>query len=502
MFHNRKELHILLLILVAAFVLRCHRLTTPLADWHSFRQADTASVTREYVKNGVDLLRPRYHDVSNIQSGKDNPQGWRMVEFPFVNALLATLLRAFPQWDLVVTSRVASILASLGSLIALYAVVRSLSGEKVAQVAATFFAVLPYNIFYSRVILPEPFLVLFAMLTAWMIERSATEKKHWVWWLCGAMVSFASALLLKPMAVFFLPLFVGIAWQKGERRWLWWAAAAAGLALSTLPVWWWRRWIQNFPEGIPVSDWLFNSDGIRLRPAWWRWLFFERLYKLVLSVSIAFLPLGLLGSLVSTFKKQKSLPVWKKLWSWVSSEAALVLGGVGFLSYLIIFATGNVRHDYYQVMLVPFLAWLWARGFVWLVESIPAKYRRADLLIIAIVCIFAWTRAWDRVKDYFNINNPALMSAGAAVQRHTPADALIIAPQFGDTAFLFQTNRRGWPLGFEIEDKIAKGAKYYVTTSQDDEANDLMRRFSVLEHTPEYVLIDLTRPATPAAARR
>ena len=42
---------IILLILVLAFVVRLHKINNPLADWHSFRQADTSSVTRNYVKN-------------------------------------------------------------------------------------------------------------------------------------------------------------------------------------------------------------------------------------------------------------------------------------------------------------------------------------------------------------------------------------------------------------------------------------------------------------------
>jgi hypothetical protein len=74
-------------LLVGAFLVRLYGITNPLADWHSFRQADTASVTREYIKHGVDLLHPKYHDLSNVQSGqmnegKDNVEGWRMVEFP------------------------------------------------------------------------------------------------------------------------------------------------------------------------------------------------------------------------------------------------------------------------------------------------------------------------------------------------------------------------------------------------------------------------------------
>ena len=92
-------------ILILAFILRLYRINNPVGDWHAFRQADTASVTREYVKApSIDLLRPQYHDLGNIQSGLDNLDGYRMVEFPLVNAVLAWILRNVPSLDLVITS--------------------------------------------------------------------------------------------------------------------------------------------------------------------------------------------------------------------------------------------------------------------------------------------------------------------------------------------------------------------------------------------------------------
>ena len=106
----------LTVIVLLGLILRLHQLHTPLADWHSFRQADTVSVTREYVKHGIDLLRPRYHDVSNIQSGFDNPMGWRMVEFPLINGLIAALyspVNSLYSMEIHVFSRIVSIIFSL-----------------------------------------------------------------------------------------------------------------------------------------------------------------------------------------------------------------------------------------------------------------------------------------------------------------------------------------------------------------------------------------------------
>jgi hypothetical protein len=142
------EYWVLPFIILVAFTVRLKGITNQPTDWHAFRQADTASVTREYVKHGIDLLYPRYQDLGNIQSGKENPEGYRMVEFPIINALIALILRAWPSLDLVIVSRLVSILFSLGTLVAIYYLGKTWSGAGVGLVAALVFAVLPYGVFY------------------------------------------------------------------------------------------------------------------------------------------------------------------------------------------------------------------------------------------------------------------------------------------------------------------------------------------------------------------
>lgn len=498
------------LVVAFALVVRQYHVDWPLGDWHSFRQADTASVTREYVKHGVDLLRPRYHDISNIQSGKDNPDGWRMVEFPIVNAVIASVVRANPSFDLVVVSRLFSIGASILSLCLWWMIVRDFYGRGVAFVTALVFAFMPYSIFYSRVILPEPFLVLFLLLTTWFLSHWAQHSvSRWKpslsdLLLLGAGFSWALALLIKPVAIFYAPLFLAIVWHY--QRWS--LADIAKMAMvfcaGFVPVWWWREWIQQFPTGVPVSTWLLNGNGIRLRPAWWRWLFGDRFGRLMFgNWSAGFLAIGAAVGWMELPSKKFS-PRWSTFFmemlvmkeAWVRRDG-LVLGSIlGILSYFVVIATGNVQHDYYQTMVVPLVALLWARAVVWLIEQGKTWVHSVFMVLaLAVVAGFSAVFAWYDISGFYNINNPAIVSAGESVRRNTPNDALIIAPYFGDTSFLFQTDRRGWPLGFEIDDKISKGATFYVTTSQDDEANELLKKYRLVEKTKEFILLDLTQPA-------
>ena len=104
----------ILSLIVTTVCLRSYRLNNPIGDWHSWRQADTSAVSRNFIQRGFDLLHPRFDDLSNVASGKDNPEGYRMVEFPFYNLLQAGAFKVFGGLSLEVWGRLVSMVASAG----------------------------------------------------------------------------------------------------------------------------------------------------------------------------------------------------------------------------------------------------------------------------------------------------------------------------------------------------------------------------------------------------
>ena len=60
----KRSLALLLIILIGAFYARLYKFGAPVADWHSWRQVDTSAVSRTFVQEGFDLLRPRFPDLS------------------------------------------------------------------------------------------------------------------------------------------------------------------------------------------------------------------------------------------------------------------------------------------------------------------------------------------------------------------------------------------------------------------------------------------------------
>lgn len=469
--------HILFSLIIILFVfLRLYKINTPLADWHSWRQADTLAVSRNFLKSGFDLLKPTYDDISQIQTGQFNPQGLRLVEFPLYNAAVAMVASFFPPDRLVMIGRLVSILASSGTLIFIYLIVHHLSGKWLAWLSVLFFAVLPYNIYYARTILPEPSMTLAAtaMLYFWL-KYIETEKKMTLMLssLFGVM-----ALLVKALAIFYFAPILYLMWRRDR-----WSAVKRRdnwlfLIITILPLVLWRLWISHFPEGIPANWWLLNGDGIRFKGAFFRWLIQERMGRLILTAPGMFL--FLLGMVVKPAEKEG----WFYHW-WLA----------GVFLYFAVFATGNVRHDYYQIPFIPIAAIFLAKGAQFLLIA-PKEYfnRILSCILLVVSCILFLAFGWYEVRGFFNINHPEIVKAGRAVDRLAPKDALVIAPYQGDTAFLFQTNRKGWPMVTRsIEELINLGASYYVSVEFDELTKELMDQFPVIERNEDYVVIRLLK---------
>src|SRR3989304_9420354 len=192
---RRLEYYLLSVILIGGFLVRLYKIDNPIADWHSFRQADTASVSRLFVENGINLLTPRYYDLSSTQSRQYNPEGYRFVEFPIYNAVHAFAASNFRLLSFELWGRLTSIIFTLGSAVILFYLGRKFISKWGGVLASFFFLFLPFNIYFTRVILPEPAAIFFALLGIWLFTLFIDKDKAPFLYLSG--VSIALGLLIK-----------------------------------------------------------------------------------------------------------------------------------------------------------------------------------------------------------------------------------------------------------------------------------------------------------------
>ncbi len=468
---------LLAVIIIIGFWARLYKIDNPIADWHSWRQADTAAVARNFYKLGFNPFIPIYDDMSGVaQNPVPNPHRYRFVEFPLYNAFVyfAYLINGGVDERL---ARLLSAVISLGSIVFIFLLVRKYWGEFTAIVAALLFAILPFNVYFSRTVLPEPSLVCMSLGMLYFTDRWIFENKKWLF--IVSLVIAMTAFLVKPMAVFYaLPLFYSYRVKEGK----WWPIPKRYIfftVIAIIPLFAWRAWMMKFPEGIPASTWLLNGDGIRFRPAFWKWIINERLGVEILSVEGTVL--FFIGALTKPRPKEGALLHWLLFSSFL---------------FVAVFATGNVRHNYYQTLIIPALAIFLARGFVLMLKGIPNFLPRIWTIPIALIFLpIGLYLSWTDVRGFYQINNPPIIEAGKMANQILPKDAVVIAPYDGDTAFLYQTNRPGWPYAaFPIKDLHDMfGVNYYISVSLDAKTKWVMRKYQTIIQTPSYVIVDLTK---------
>ena len=449
---------LLTLIIILAFLVRIYKLDSPIADWHSWRQADTAAVSRNFIKDfnpfyprGVDMSGVAEHPIPNLGA-------YRFVEFPIYNLAVYPLYLLFGVDDKY--SRLASVLFSLGSIVFLYLITRKYTGTGTALLAAFIFAVLPFNVFFSRSTLPEPTFIFFSLGMIYFVD----QRK-----LALGLIFSAIAFLIKPWAIFFALPLIYSNWPPSKKKIL-----LALMAITPFVVW--RLWIMQYPEGIPASNWLLNGDEIRFRPAFWWWIISERIGHLILGVTGAFL--FFLGLIL----KPKSGNYFLHIWAF------------SFFLYFIIFATGNVRHDYYQVIFVPIASIFLAIGFVALFKGFNGSILRIWTIPVAILFLgLTFYFTWTQVREFYKFNNPPIVEAGKFADKILPPEAIVVAPYNGDTAFLYQINRPGFPVtAFPLIEMVENyGVTHYVSVNRDDETNWVLRHFKILEDNSKFVIADL-----------
>ena len=477
---NKKDWLIIFVILIIALFFRLYKINIPLADFHSWRQVDTAAVARNFLRFGFDLFHPRFDDLSSIQSGKENPEGFRMVEFPLYNAIFAFLYKVFPFFSLEVFGRLTSIFFSLISIAIIYYLALKEIGRIAAFFSAITFSIMPFFVYYTRVILPEPTALSLGMISVFFLYHFQQEKskiKKILFYLIS-LLFFSFSLLVKPTMIFYSIPLIFLFFKKDSFYFLEKFYFYLYFFVAILPFVLWRIHISNYPEGIPAYNWLItsiNTDSgqkdIFFRPSFFRWIFFERVNNLICGgYLVFFLILGIIA------KKQSFL-----ILSFFASS----------LLYVFTFQGGNVQHEYYQILIFPTISFLIGKGIAFLLEN---KNKITSPIItyflIFILFGFSFYFSFEKIKNNYQYSQDLVFIANI-VKRLTMPEDKIITDRQGDTTLLYLMDRRGAPALYkDIEDLKKLGYKYLVSQNRDL-IEKLRKSYQIIFETNNFALIKL-----------
>lgn len=480
---QKKDLIILFCILLAGLVLRLYKIDAPLSDAYSWRQADTASVARNFVRDGFNLGEPHYDDLSSIQSGLDNPKGLRFVETPIYNAMFALLYKIAPFMPIEVYGRLVSIFFSLVIISITYYLLLKEHSRMAGIGGALTYGILPAFVFFSRVVLPETTAVAFSFLAIlFLYGRGHHEKKTASFVLFTlSFLCFAISVLIKPPIIFYsIPLIYLFAakykfalFRKFDFYFYFF--------MSLLPLFLWRMYILSYPEGIPASDWLIGmvntyagQKNIFLRPAFFRWVFYERINLMIFGGFITpFFVAGL-------FTKLKKVFLYTILLS-------------AFL-YLFVFEGGNVQHEYYQTVIFPALA-LFAGVGIALFTQDKKRFIHPVFIYPLIAFLFVLSFSFSyyyKVKDFYTY--PAdLNQMAKIIDTFTLPGDKIITDRLGDTTLLYLADRKGAPMLYgTIEQLKDKGYTYYMTDKKEIVTDLKMKKqYKILFENSEFAFFKL-----------
>lgn len=448
------DLCLLIALFVLAIAFRVYKINTPLIEYHSWRQADTMAVARNYAREGIHLLLPRYDDISPLQTGFDNPNGYRMVEFPMYNSLITIAYLAVPIFPIEIWGRVMSVLLSLVILSVVYYLAKQEAGRLAAFSAGLLFAIYPFFVFYTRAILPEILAIAFVMVALLTVYKKLSFIRIII-----ALLCFALSILVKPTTVFFGLALWYLLVRSGPFHIRTYITKGLLVMFCLLPFLIWRYYISHFPEGIPASEWLFThtntTEGLQnifFKPAFFRWIFFERLNILILG-SFSFV-LFLNGIITKT---KTHLPVMLLTSS---------------LLYVFTFQGGNVQHEYYQILILPAVSIYYGLGIEFLYKHATHWIRKGLTLALALMLFaFGWFISWDKVHHYYYSLSDIPQFAKIVQTFVNPTDTIVVDTA-GDTTALYAFDRKGSP-GIYSDTFVMreKGYDYLFTYNQETADN-------------------------------
>lgn len=431
-----------------------HGISSPLLDYHYHRQANTASIARDYHEDGLPFLHPR---VDWEGGGRERAA----TELPLYMWLLGLFWPLFGLGEL--WGRVLSVLFSALGALTLWRFLEGWIGEEASLWAALLFSLLPVEVYFGRTVQPEALALLCGLLSLLSLDRHLLSKRRDAalgWWLAAA-VAAALAIGHKLPYAYLLGVHACLALaRRGKaalRDLLLWAFPFA----VALPVYAWYRYASSGVYVVPTSP------GGFLLLLDYKHLAHYALFQIVsrfpeLAATYPGLVLLAVGAL-ELRKGRGPAPLFLAGW-WLCVLAHLLLGGAYtfYHEYTILpFAPANAA------LMGVGLEALRRRALAW---KGPARKRAlAGVLLLALGVPL---HAALRVKHWYRLSHSFLLGLAPAVARLSGPGDLFLCNERASSLYLFYIRRRGWSWDLEeagtarlgeVDAVIRRGARFFLT---------------------------------------
>jgi len=408
--------------------LRLVQIQAPILGVHSWRQADTAAMARNFVEQGLVFWRPQI-DWGGAGSGLVE------AEFPLYPYSVALLYRLFGvhEW----LARGLSVALSVLTIWLLIRIGRRLVGERAGWWGGVFVAVLPIPVFYGRSVQPEAALLFLAALCleqflAWL-ERGEPLA------LLVAWLAFCGACLIKVLP--FVWLGVPLLWLWGSRR-RWrvlrhpgtWLFTLTALAVTAL--WYWHAHRLGQSSGLSFGFWGGEAHRYSWRdllgPGYWAGLALRITVRNLAVVGLPLLALGLVALRRIPDRQQRT----RALVLPIGLGAVIAAGALA--------PESSAVHEYYQLPLTLFAGPLIGLGWVRLQQGAVPFLSGKGWIVLALLMVVSLTVLtidyWSRERTA----GSATLALAERIRRDTPAGGRVVVVSGSDPTVLYLAHRKGW----------------------------------------------------------
>ncbi|MDO8736040.1 MAG: glycosyltransferase family 39 protein [Thermoleophilia bacterium] len=442
----------IILILAAAFIVRLNGIGASTVGRHSWRQADTAAMARNFFENRFNILFPQV-DWGGVSSG------YAETEFPIYSFMVAISYRLFGVHEYI--PRLMSVIFFLISVYFIFSLANELWDKKCALWAAGFLAFLPMPLFYSRAIMPESMLVMGISGGVYFFHRWYKDGKSLP--IVAAAVLISLAVSIKPPSLYLILPLGYLAWLRLRFRlfvnphiWLFFLIMILPSAL-----WYFHAHQIYLDTKLTFNIWGYGEDkwGIWSLPVTSR--FWRQIVLQHFAGGLAYF--GALIFLAGFVLKRKT-----------KVERFLDLWLVALLVYVLIVAGGVYAHEYYLLPAMLPVALFMGKAFGKLTPGLkkPKDVRQAlMLLLLAGVTIFSVAIFFYALKvenpDTNNITSERMKLAETIQKISEPGDLVIVVDE-SDPTLLYLCHRKGWRMNMNsfntanLSDYRDMGARYVI----------------------------------------
>ena len=442
--HPRTAAAAVALIIVLGFTIRAVTFKAPLLDHHSWRQADTATMSRNFLRDDMNPLHPQVDWRGAMKSGRIET-GFEL--FAYIVAILSLAGEFTPQ-----AGRLLGAVLFVASAGMVFGFARRRWGDLTGVVAVFVYTFgMPLAMFFDRTFMNEPLLMFLSLTSLWSANRFVEDNRlrHWI---VVIVATTLIGLVKLPYLIVWAPI-AGLFIERGGLRAVVRPSliVMAAINLAAVVLWYWQIRLAADESGLTVglTNKLFNPELV------FTWNFVERIVRKLLR---------------DIFGITAVFVVWGALVAWRRGRIAEILGLAGFVVYVLVVADGVFHHDYYLLPIGMTASPLAALGIV--NGAVPAltRFSRETALatVLALVLMSSFVRAASFHSWYeWDPSEADLCQAGPSVLK--PRERVLFA-DIGEPRLMFCLDVQGWLVGRNepvaaLDRARAEGATAIVTWS-------------------------------------